>query len=149
MKKLLMLLSALMMLAVGSVCLAADGGILNKEQAVAEKLTAELSAEAPAYANVAAGFDASLKEKLTEQNFPELLKQVKEKLGRYQEMKFYNFRRYDEADELVYSAKFSKEKEVAASFVFNKSGKLLNFMLTPIHPKDKQEQAAAQQEAGK
>ena len=149
MKKLLLLAAALLVLAFSSVCLAADGGILNKEQAVAEKFVTELSAAEPAYANIAAGFDASLKEKLTEKNFPELLKQVKEKMGRCQSMKFYNFRRTDAFDELVYSSEFSKEKQVALVFVFNKSGKMLNFALTPVRPQEQQVNQPEQKEQGK
>lgn len=132
MKKIIVMLTAVLALAVSSICMAADGGDLNKQQAVCETFMKAFSDTAPVYADVSKGLDPSLKEKLNEAAYAQLQKQVKEKFGRVKEVKFYSFQRFDNADQVTYIASFSKEKLVSVTAGFNKNNKMTSFALAPV-----------------
>lgn len=142
MKKLVMILTAVLAMAFSSMCMAYDGGDLNKQQAACEKMLQAFSqtAEVPAYADVSKGMDVSLKEKFTAETYAELQKQVKERFGRVKEIKFYSFQRFDEMDQIVYMTSFSKEKLVSVTALFNKDNKMTSFALNVVNT-----EAAAQE----
>ncbi len=132
MKKLVLVLSMLMAFAFSSIGFAADGGDLNKEQRVAEKLLTTLSSDtATTYAALAPSFSDSLAKSLPEAKYGKIQKQSTDQLGSLKENKFVSFERFDQADRVTYIAAFSKEKVVIAQFVFSKDGKLENFALSP------------------
>lgn len=133
MKKLIVLLTAVFTLAFTSLCMAADGGALNKQQAAGEMFMQAFTSQTAAYADVAKGFDASLKEKVNEQVFTQLKKQVKEKFGLMKDSKFYSFQRFDKEDRVTYLANFSKENLVAISLSFAKNNKMTGFALSPLN----------------
>lgn len=142
MKKLVMTLATIFTMALSSLAFAADGGDLNKQQAGAETFMKAFGSEAVLYADFSKSFDVEFKKKIDEKNYPELQKVVKEKLGSFKSAKFVLFQRYDNADKVVYVATFSKEKTVAATFVFNKTNKMVEFALTPVKPEEQKAEEA-------
>lgn len=135
MKKMVMILTAVLAMAFSSICMAYDGGDLNKQQAVCEKFVQAFSAgqEIPAYADITKGLDVSLKEKFTEDTYTEMQKQIKDRFGRLKELKFYSFQRFDKMDQLVYMASYSKEKLVSVTALFNKENKMTSFALNVVN----------------
>lgn len=134
MKKLLimMIVSCLMMIC--SVGLAAnDHKDLGKQMQVAERMMDAFDGEpVPLYAQISAGFNANMKQAVTEEAFAELQKQVRQKFGTLKEAKFFTFQRFDQADRVTYIASFTKEKIVSMIFAFDKTNKLVDFAFTPV-----------------
>lgn len=127
-----MIVSCLMMIC--SVGFAADDHkALAKQQQVAEKMLDAFDGEPmPLFAQVSAGFNASLKKAVDEKAFTELQKKVKQKLGTLKEAKLYSFQRFDQADRVTYIGSFSKEKMVSMVFAFDKQNKLVDFAFAPV-----------------
>ncbi len=119
-------------MAFSGLCLAADGGDLNKQQNTAETFVKAFTEAVPSYNEFTKGFDAQLKSKFDEKTYTALKEQVKDKFGRMKDIKFYSFQRFDNMDQVTYIASFSKEKLVSVNFVFNKENKMVNFVLTPV-----------------
>lgn len=133
-----------MMMAFSSVCMAADGGDLNKDQKVAETFISGITTEKVVYDKFVANFDNGLKSKIDAKAYDALKNDVKTKFGDFKESKFYSFERYDNQDKVTYIASFSKEEIIAMVFVFDKNNKLLEFGLLPIQ-QNQQAQESAQQ----
>lgn len=132
MKKIVMILTAVFTMAFASICMAADGADLNKQQNTAETFVKAFSYSVPSYNEFTKGFDAQLKEKFDEKAYASLQEQVKDKFGRMKEAKFYSFQRFDQSDRITYIAAFSKEKIVAINLAFNKDNKMVDFALSPV-----------------
>ncbi len=132
MKKIILILTAIFTMAFSGLCLAADGGDLNKQQNTAETFVKAFTEAVPSYNEFTKGFDAQLKSKFDEKTYTALKEQVKDKFGRMKDIKFYSFQRFDNMDQVTYIASFSKEKLVSVNFVFNKENKMVNFVLTPV-----------------
>lgn len=132
MKKIILILTAIFTMAFSGLCLAADGGDLNKQQNTAETFVKAFTEVVPSYNEFIKGFDAQLKSKFDEKTYTALKEQVKDKFGRMKDIKFYSFQRFDNMDQVTYIASFSKEKLVSVNFVFNKENKMVNFVLTPV-----------------
>lgn len=88
MKKLVMLVTVVLTVAMAAVCFAAgDGNDLNKQQKIVDKFVAALTvADDSGYAGAAAGFSPELKQKMDVKAFAALQKQVKDTLGTMKEM---------------------------------------------------------------
>ena len=82
MKKLVMLVTVVLTVAMAAVCFAAgDGNDLNKQQKIVDKFVAALTvADDSGYAGAAAGFSPELKQKMDVKAFAALQKQVKDTL---------------------------------------------------------------------
>ncbi len=132
------MLTAILSLAISAVCLAADGGDLNRQQRGAESFIAAFTNEAPAYSQFSSGFDETLKSKVTEQAYNVLQEQVRERFGRLKESKFYSFQRYDNVDYVTYIGSFSKEQIVSITLAFNKENKMTDFALNPMQANEEQ-----------
>ncbi len=132
MKKIILILTAIFTMAFSGLCLAADGGDLNKQQNTAETFVKAFTEAVPSYNEFTKGFDAQLKSKFDEKTYTALKEQVKDKFGKMKDIKFYSFQRFDNMDQVTYIASFSKEKLVSVNFVFNKENKMVNFVLTPV-----------------
>lgn len=146
MKKLMLILTMVFTLACSSLCFAADGGDLNKEQRTAERFITALAGDAATeYPSLSAGFSADLNQKLGLEGYTNIQKQVKEKLGNNKSIRFVSFQRFLDGDIVSYIAEYSKEKNVAINFIFTKDGKLNDFSLTPIQPQPAPEQQPAAQ----
>ena len=131
MKKLVMLVTVVLTVAMAAVCFAAgDGNDLNKQQKIVDKFVAALTvADDSGYAGAAAGVKA----------FAALQKQVKDTLGTMKEMKFVAYERFDQGDRLTYLGSYSKQQLVRVIYGFNKEGKLTEFIFAPVEVQ-KQEQ---------
>lgn len=144
MKKIVLIFVVIMMMAFSSVCMAADGGDLNKDQKVAETFISGITTEKVIYDKFVANFDNGLKSKIDAKAYDALKNDVKTKFGDFKESKFYSFERYDNQDKVTYIASFSKEEIIAMVFVFDKNNKLVEFGLLPIQ-QNQQAQESAQQ----
>lgn len=138
MKKLVLVLTMLLVFACSSLAFAADGGDLNKEQKTAEKMMTSLEADAAAsYAALAPTLSADLNKALGEKNFAAIQSQVKKQFGSLKETKFHSFERFDQGDRVTYIAAFSKENVVIMTFMFGKDAKLQNFSFSPYKAPEK------------
>lgn len=144
MKKIVLIFVAVMIMAFSNVCMAADGGDLNKDQKVAETFISGITTEKVVYDKFVANFDNGLKSKIDAKAYDALKNDVKTKFGDFKESKFYSFERYDNQDKVTYIASFSKEEIIAMVFVFDKNNKLVEFGLLPIQ-QNQQTQESAQQ----
>ena len=131
MKRIAFVLSIIMVMAFSSVCLASDSSDLNKQQSTAQMVIDSFGKKAPAYNKLTADFDASLKNTMDEKTYASLQKQVKDKFGDLQEVKFYSFERFDAQDRVTYLASFSSQKVASIVFAFNKDNKLTEFGIFP------------------
>ena len=114
MKKLVMLVTVVLTVAMAAVCFAAgDGNDLNKQQKIVDKFVAALTVADD--------------------------KQVKDTLGTMKEMKFVAYERFDQGDRLTYLGSYSKQQLVRVIYGFNKEGKLTEFIFAPVEVQ-KQEQ---------
>ena len=141
MKKLVMLVTVVLTVAMAAVCFAAgDGNDLNKQQKIVDKFVAALTvADDSGYAGAAAGFSPELKQKMDVKAFAALQKQVKDTLGTMKEMKFVAYERFDQGDRLTYLGSYSNQQLVRVIYGFNKEGKLTEFIFAPVEVQ-KQEQ---------
>lgn len=142
MKKIVLIFVAVMMMAFSNVCMAADGGDLNKDQKVAETFISGITTEKVVYDKFVANFDNGLKSKIDAKAYDALKNDVKTKFGDFKESKFYSFERYDNQDKITYIASFSKEEIIAMVFVFDKNNKLVEFGLLPIQQNQQAQESA-------
>ncbi len=111
MKKLVMLVTVVLTMAMAAVCFAAgDGNDLNKQQKIVDKFVAALNvADDSGYAGAAAGFSPELKQKLDEKAFAVLQYLGMDTLGTMMDMKFVAYERLGQADRLTYLGSYSKQ----------------------------------------
>lgn len=144
MKKLAMLLTLAVTVAGSSLCLAADGGDLNKQQKAVEVVIDALDgAPAPEYSALLPMLSKALDQNMGEEGFAALQKAAKEKFGTLKEAKFFAFQRFDQADSITYVGSFTKENIVTMQFIFDKQNKMTDLTMTPYKAP---EQAPAQEE---
>lgn len=145
MKKFIVLMTMLFTLVGSSLCLAADGGDLNRQQRAAEKMMDAFDGEPiPAYTELASFLSPKLQESLTEKAYGDLQAQVKEKFGNLKETKFFAFQRFDQGDRVTYIAAFTKENVVTMVFAFDKSNKMTDFAFMPYQEPQQQNQQQEQ-----
>ena len=145
MKKLALLLTMLVALASTSLCFAADGNDLNKQQKTVDKFISALDENpAPEYAVIAPLLNAKFAQKLDEKAYQAFQKSAKQQLGTLKEAKFRLFERYADGSRVVYVGNFAKEKVVLMQFVFDLKNTLLAVNLNAV-----KEQGAAQNQAKK
>lgn len=134
MKKLVMLVTMVLTLALSSMCFAAgDGSDLNRQQRIADKFAAVLSAsDASGLAQVTGDLAPAMAQKITAENMLALQKEMREKLGRQKESKFAAYERFDQGDRITYLASYSKEKLVRVIYTFDKENKLVEFLFVPV-----------------
>lgn len=144
MKKLVLLMTMIFTLAFAGNAFAADGGDLNKEQKVADKIVTALNQDAAtAYPGFSASLTPALDKNMGVKGYAAIQKQVKEQLGEMKALKFVNFRRFDDGDVIEYVGNFSKEKTVIVRFIFDKTLKLNTLSFIPV--KEQAQQAPAEQ----
>lgn len=133
MKKIITVAFAAMM-AMSAMCFAAgDGSALNKLQKPAEVMIGMFDKAAPAaYAAVVKGFAPESAKNFTEDVFNQVKKAATDKYGDMKESKFVAFQRLDQVDIVAYLGSFTKEKVVNMAFIFDKTGKMVNFQFTPV-----------------
>ena len=104
-----------------------------------DKFVAALEAPAGSgFAQVQGDLAPGLQSKLTAEGFAELQKQLREKFGKQKEVKFASFERFDQADRLLYMMGYSRQQVVRAAYVFDKDGKLVEFVFVPVEIKEEE-----------
>ena len=88
MKKIVLIFVAVMMMAFSSVCMADDGGDLNKDQKVAETFISGITTEKVPYDKLGANIDNGLKKNFDAKAYDALKNEVKTKFGDLKESKF-------------------------------------------------------------
>lgn len=131
MKKLLFVLMIVMTMTAG-VCFASDGSDLDKEQRAAQPLISVFENKSPAYTVVTKDFADSLKTSMNETAYANLQKEVQDKMGTLQEVKFYTYQRFDQGDRLTYIASFDKTSTATIVLLFDNQQKLVNFVIAPL-----------------
>ena len=133
MKKLLLCITALVALTARSLCFAADGNDLNKQQKTVEKFIDALdAAPAPDYAMIAPLLNEKFAQKLDAKAYAAFQKSAKEQLGTLKEAKFRLFERFVDGSRVVYVGSFDKEKVVLMQFVFDLKNALLAVNLNAV-----------------
>ena len=136
MKKAVMLVTLVVTMALSAMCFAAgDGSVLNKQQRVVDKFVAAVNAaDSSGFAQMSADLAPDLQSKITDADFA-MQKQLKEKFGTQKELTFAAYERFDQGDRLTYLASYSKQKLVRAVYVFDKAGKMTEFVFVPVEIK--------------
>ena len=117
----------------GSMCFAADGNALNKQQKTVEKFIDALdAAPAPDYAMIAPLLNEKFAQKLDAKAYAAFQKSAKEQLGTLKEAKFRLFERFVDGSRVVYVGSFDKEKVVLMQFVFDLKNALLAVNLNAV-----------------
>ena len=134
MKKLVALVTTVLVMAVSGMCFAAgDGTDLNRQQRAVDKFVAVLNAaDTTGFAQLSGDFAPDLQQKVDAAAFGELQKQVKERLGNQKEMKFVAYERFDQGDRLTYLGSYSREKMVRIIYGFDKNNKMIEFVFAPL-----------------
>ena len=133
MKKLLLCITALVALTACSLCFAADGNDLNKQQKTVEKFIDALdAAPAPDYAMIAPLLNEKFAQKLDAKAYAAFQKSAKEQLGTLKEAKFRLFERFVDGSRVVYVGSFDKETVVLMQFVFDLKNALLAVNLNAV-----------------
>lgn len=109
MKKIILTLATMMMLAVSSVCSATPGKVLDAEDVIVAKLFA-----AKDYKSVEALFSEDFKKDFNAASFDNF----KKSFGAFEKSKLLSINKYDEADEVVYITAFEKMPNVLYAFIF-------------------------------
>lgn len=151
MKKLMLILSMLAVLAISSTALAAptkDAELFSTEQTRATQwLDTMLTQKKPAAAlNV---MSAQAKKDITAAKMTELQQKIEKELGTLQSARFVGWTRFDQADQVIYLLSFSKEQVVQCVFLFSPTGELNTFALTPMKQNAQDAQDAKDKKAEK
>ena len=144
MKKLLVFFTTLVTLTACSLCFAADGNDLNKQQKTCERFIDAIdAAPAPEYALIAPLLNEKLAEKFNDKQYVAWQKAIKEQFGTLKEAKFRIFERLNDGSVVAYLCKFEKQEHVFMQFVFDQKNALfdMNFRVLneqkPAENKDK------------
>ena len=130
MKKILLLLTTLVAMTACSLCFAADGNDLNKQQKTCDRFIDAIdAAPAPEYAVIAPLLNAKLAEKFTDKQYTAWQKAIKEQFGTLKEAQFRIFERLNDGSLVAYMCKFEKQEHVLMQFVFDQKNALfgMNF----------------------
>ena len=140
MKKLVALVTTVLVMAVSGMCFAAgDGTDLNKQQRAVDKFVAVLNAaDTTGFAQLSSDFAPDLQQKVDAAAFGALQKQVKERFGSQKEIKFVAYERFDQGDRLTYLGSYSREKMVRIIYGFDKNNKMIEFVFAPLEAQQEQ-----------
>ena len=143
MKKLLLFITALVTLTACSLCFAADGNDLNKQQKTAEHfINAIDAAPSPEYAVIAPLLNAKLAEKFTDKQYAAWQKSIKEQFGTLKEANFRLFERLNDGSIVTYLCKFEKQEHVFMQFVFDQKNALFGVNFRVVNEQKPAEDAA-------
>ena len=130
MKKLVLFFTTLVIMTACSLCFAADGNDLNKQQKTWDRFIDAIdAAPAPEYAVIAPLLNAKLAEKFTDKQYTAWQKAIKEQFGTLKEAQFRIFERLNDGSLVAYMCKFEKQEHVLMQFVFDQKNALfgMNF----------------------
>ena len=130
MQKLVFIFTTLVIMTACSLCFAADGNDLNKQQKTCDRFIDAIdAAPAPEYAVIAPLLNAKLAEKFTDKQYTAWQKAIKEQFGTLKEAQFRIFERLNDGSLVAYMCKFEKQEHVLMQFVFDQKNALfgMNF----------------------
>ena len=130
MQKLVLFFTTLVIMTACSLCSAADGNDLNKQQKTCDRFIDAIdAAPAPEYAVIAPLLNAKLAEKFTDKQYTAWQKAIKEQFGTLKEAQFRIFERLNDGSLVAYMCKFEKQEHVLMQFVFDQKNALfgMNF----------------------
>ena len=130
MQKLVLFFTTLVIMTASSLCFAADGNDLNKQQKTCDRFIDAIdAAPAPEYAVIAPLLNAKLAEKFTDKQYTAWQKAIKEQFGTLKEAQFRIFERLNDGSVVAYMCKFEKQEHVLMQFVFDQKNALfgMNF----------------------
>ena len=130
MQKLVLFFTTLVIMTACSLCFAADGNDLNKQQKTCDRFIDSIdAAPAPEYAVIAPLLNAKLAEKFTDKQYTVWQKAIKEQFGTLKEAQFRSFERLNDGSLVAYMCKFEKQEHVLMQFVFDQKNALfgMNF----------------------
>ena len=130
MKNLVLFFTTLVIMTACSLCFAADGNDLNKQQKTCDRFIDAIdAAPAPEYAVIAPLLNAKLAEKFTDKQCTAWQKAIKEQFGTLKEAQFRIFERLNDGSLVAYMCKFEKQEHVLMQFVFDQKNALfgMNF----------------------
>ena len=143
MKKLVLFFTTLVIMTACSLCFAADGNDLNKQQKTCDRFIDAIdAAPAPEYAVIAPLLNAKLAEKFTDKQYTAWQKAIKEQFGTLKEAQFRIFERLNDGSLVAYMCKFEKQEHVLMQFVFDQKNTLfgMNFrVLNELKPAENKE----------
>lgn len=135
MKKLFLLVAAIMVMCFSSVAMAASNSqVLAKEEAAVSQTMSALTGNT-SYDAVSQEFAPELTASLDKQGLADMKKEVKAKLGKMTDMRLVAIQKFNDGDRVTYLASFSKQNLVKVEFVFKIDGdnvKVWNFSLVPM-----------------
>lgn len=117
MKKYLTMALTTMMVAATAVCFAANGKILDAEEAIAEQY-----ANGAFYKKIAPFMSANMQANMSEANYVEMQKQFAQGLGKINILRMREYGRYDDADVLTYQLATEKVPVAQYKFIFKVVG---------------------------
>lgn len=134
MRKILLTLTTIIVLAMASVCSAADGSFIGAEQKSSEIFAdgiLRLSDVDARYNFVAKNFSEPFKSKFTEKSFDEMRDFMRGQCGRMSNLTFLALRRTEEGDILYYRADSTKGTGVLLNVYFDKNKEITQFEIGP------------------
>lgn len=133
MKKIVMIFSAIMVMAISNLCFASDSSDFASEyKASSNFMKVFTQAQLPEYTVASKDFSNEIKAKIKEADYKKLAKLINNQYGKVKEVKFYTYQRFDNSDRLTYLASFDKESAVAIIIEFNKDKKIINYVFNPL-----------------
>lgn len=149
MKKLILVLTAVMMMAFSGICMASDSGDLNKEQKAVDTFISAISTDKVTYEKFAVNMNDDLKAKLDAKAFENLKNNIKSTFGDYKDSKFYIFERSftENKDMIMYIVSFSKQEHVLMIFGFDKDMKISDISIRIMQQQNAEQAQNAEQQA--
>lgn len=138
MKKIVIMLTMVLMMAFTAVCNASNGKVLDSEEAMVNKFLS-----ATKYSAVESMLDADFKKEFTEETFNNFKEQLGKNFGKLNEKNLFMVEKGNKADALRYRSSFELAPEVQMLFIFkveNEKPLLANFALA-LPPKEDKEKA--------
>ncbi|WP_293662926.1 hypothetical protein [uncultured Phascolarctobacterium sp.] len=137
MKKILLMLTMVLVLGFSAICSASNGKVLDAEEAMVNKFL-----DASNYSAVTAFLSDDMKKDFTEEAFKNFKEQMDKNFGKLQEKKLRVIEKYDDADVLTYQSQFAKVPAARYVFAFtvkNEKPLLLSFnILLPQKEENKE-----------
>ena len=130
MQKLVLFFTTLVIMTACSLCFAADGNDLNKQQKTCDRFIDAIdAAPAPEYAVIAPLLNAKLAEPFTDKQYTDWQKNKKKKFDNLKEAQFRICERLNDGSLVAYMCKFEKQEHVLIQFVFDQKNALfgMNF----------------------
>lgn len=135
------LIAALCLAVSCGTAFASDGQLIDKYQGIGARFLDILDGGAiPTHAELYRLMDANLQRQFTTADYERFKSQIEERYGVMKSAKFVAFERFDNLDELMYKAEFTKVSPALVHFGFDKNGKVQHFQVDLMNPMPQSQQ---------